>query len=85
MEQTAEARFAEIYERRRDAVEAFVRRRVPADLVDDVVAETFLICWRKLGSVPAEALALALRSEAAAFEVGPEEVLGAGGRHRCGG
>jgi RNA polymerase sigma-70 factor (ECF subfamily) len=51
-----EERFEEIYARRRDAVEAYTRRRVPPDLVDDVVSETFLVCWQKLGSVPAETL-----------------------------
>lgn len=51
-----EQRFEEIYARHREAVEAYARRRVPADLVDDVVAETFLVCWRKLGNVPVEAL-----------------------------
>ena len=51
-----EHRFEEIYARHREAVEAYTRRRVPADLVDDVVSETFLVCWRKLGDVPAEAL-----------------------------
>lgn len=51
-----EDRFNEIYDRHRDAVEAYARRRVPADLVDDVVAETFLVCWRKLGIMPAEPL-----------------------------
>jgi RNA polymerase sigma-70 factor, ECF subfamily len=56
MEQTLEQRFEELYERHRDAVCAYARRRMPADLVDDVVAETFLVCWRKLADVPADAL-----------------------------
>ena len=49
-------RFEHIYEEHREAVEAFVRRRAPASLVEDVVSETFLVCWRKLDRVPAEPL-----------------------------
>jgi RNA polymerase sigma-70 factor, ECF subfamily len=49
-------RFEEIYARHVDAVAAYVRRRAPADVVDDVVAETFLVCWRRLDRVPDEAL-----------------------------
>ena len=49
-------RFEEIYEEHRDAVRAFVRRRAPASVVDDVVSETFLVCLRKLERVPAEPL-----------------------------
>jgi RNA polymerase sigma-70 factor (ECF subfamily) len=48
--------FEEIYDCHREAVEAYARRRVPADLVDDVVSETFLVCWRKLGDVPGDPL-----------------------------
>ena len=35
-------------------VSAYVRRRATADEVDDVVAETFLIAWRRLEDVPPE-------------------------------
>jgi DNA-directed RNA polymerase specialized sigma24 family protein len=56
MEQSAEEQFEEIYDRHHDAVERYARRRMPADLVEDVVAETFLVCWRRLDDVPAEAL-----------------------------
>jgi RNA polymerase sigma-70 factor, ECF subfamily len=56
MQQPAEERFQEIYARHRAAVVAYARRRVAADVVDDVVAETFLVCWRKLRSVPEEPL-----------------------------
>ena len=56
MQQPADERFQEIYARHRAAVVAYARRRVAADAVDDVVAETFLVCWRKLGSVPDETL-----------------------------
>lgn len=37
-------------------VYGYVRLRAPADLVDDVVADTFLTAWRLRDSVPAEPL-----------------------------
>src|SRR5919197_2802343 len=48
--------FERIYEEHLDAVRAYVRRRAPADLVDDVVSETFLVCLRRVDAVPAEPL-----------------------------
>ena len=36
-------------------VAAYVRRRAEPDLVEDVVAETFLVAWRRLDEVPVEA------------------------------
>jgi RNA polymerase sigma-70 factor (ECF subfamily) len=57
MEQSAESRFREIYERHQEHVRLYVRRRVAPDSVDDVVAETFLVCWRRLDEVPGEPLA----------------------------
>ena len=56
MQQSAEERFRAIYRRHHAAVVAYARRRVPADTVEDVVAETFLVCWRKLDRVPDEPL-----------------------------
>jgi RNA polymerase sigma-70 factor (ECF subfamily) len=56
MTQSAEERFQEIYRRHVDAVSAYARRRAPADLVEDVVADTFLVCWRRLERVPDEPL-----------------------------
>ena len=56
MQRQAQTRFHEIYERHREAVRLYVRRRIAADAVDDVVAETFLVCWRKLDEVPREPL-----------------------------
>ncbi len=35
---------------------AYARRRVVAESVEDVVAETFLVAWRRLESVPADPL-----------------------------
>jgi RNA polymerase sigma-70 factor, ECF subfamily len=48
--------FEQIYEEHRDAVRAYLRRRAPEDLVDDVVAETFLVCLRRFDDVPATPL-----------------------------
>ena len=56
MQRSAEERFDDIYRRHADAVTAYVRRRCPPDSVEDVVGETFVICWRKLEQVPAEPL-----------------------------
>jgi RNA polymerase sigma-70 factor, ECF subfamily len=49
-------RFEQIYEEHREAVRAFIRRRAPDSIVEDVVSETFLVCWRKLDRVPDEPL-----------------------------
>jgi RNA polymerase sigma-70 factor (ECF subfamily) len=49
-------RFEQIYAEHREAVRAYVRRRAPEDVVDDVVSDTFLVCLRKVDSVPAEPL-----------------------------
>jgi len=49
-------RFEEIYAAHKPAVEAYVRRRAPESSVEDVVSETFLVCWRKLDRVPEEPL-----------------------------
>ena len=49
-------RFEQIYEEHREAVRAFVRRRAPESVVEDVLSETFLVCWRKLDRVPDEPL-----------------------------
>jgi RNA polymerase sigma-70 factor, ECF subfamily len=49
-------RFEQIYGEHREAVRAFVRRRAPESVVDDVVSETFLVCWRRLDRVPDEPL-----------------------------
>src|ERR1044071_6550821 len=49
-------RFEEIYGQHHAAVTAYVRRRAPESVVEDVVAETFLVCWRKLDRVPGEPL-----------------------------
>src|SRR4051794_31069206 len=56
MEHTREDRFEEVFREHYDAVRGFAFRRVPGDLAQDAVAETFLVAWRRLDDVPADAL-----------------------------
>jgi RNA polymerase sigma-70 factor (ECF subfamily) len=49
-------RFEQIYEEHREAIREYVRRRAPESVVEDVVSETFLVCWRKLDRIPDEPL-----------------------------
>lgn len=49
------ARQETVYRRYRGAVESYFRRRCPAGEVDDLVSDVFLVCWRRLEDVPAEA------------------------------
>jgi RNA polymerase sigma-70 factor (ECF subfamily) len=44
--------FAELDRCHYRPVRDFCRRRVASDLVDDAVAETFLVAWRRLDDVP---------------------------------
>ena len=46
------ARFDAFFREHHPAVQAFARRRVPAEVVDDIVSETFLIVWRRFDDVP---------------------------------
>jgi len=45
-------RFERLFRDHHAAVVAYVRRRAPQDVVDDVVAETFLVAWRRLDRTP---------------------------------
>jgi RNA polymerase sigma-70 factor (ECF subfamily) len=45
-------RFERVYAEHYPAVRAYVRRRAPEDVVDDVVSDTFLVCLRKIEDVP---------------------------------
>lgn len=47
-----EARFNDLYARHRSALHRYCARRTDPSRVDDAVAETFLVAWRKLGDVP---------------------------------
>jgi RNA polymerase sigma-70 factor (ECF subfamily) len=49
-------RFEQIYAEHADAVRAYVRRRAPEGVVDDVVADVFVVCLRRLDDVPNEPL-----------------------------
>ena len=49
-------RFEQIYAEHHEAVRAYVRRRAPEAVVDDVVSDTFLVCLRKIDRVPTEPL-----------------------------
>jgi RNA polymerase sigma-70 factor, ECF subfamily len=51
-----EQRFEQIYAEHCEAVRAYVRRRAPESVVDDVVSETFVVCLRKIDRVPPEPL-----------------------------
>jgi RNA polymerase sigma-70 factor (ECF subfamily) len=52
----AEARFDDLWQRYAAAVVRYARRRVLDAEVDEVVAETFLVAWRRLEDVPEFAL-----------------------------
>ena len=53
-----DVRFAEIYEEFFRRIYGYCLRRTTPDRVDDVVAETFLVAWRRINDVPAGAEAL---------------------------
>ena len=46
------ARFEALFREHHPAVRAYARRRVPSEVVDDIVSETFLVVWRRLEDVP---------------------------------
>jgi RNA polymerase sigma-70 factor (ECF subfamily) len=48
--------FEQLYTDHVDAVRAYVRRRAHPDLVDDVVADTFVVALGKLGAAPRDPL-----------------------------
>jgi DNA-directed RNA polymerase specialized sigma24 family protein len=49
-------RFEAVYRACAGAVQAYVLRRARRDEVDDVVAEVFLVAWRRLDDVPEDPL-----------------------------
>jgi len=58
---SSRARFEALYRAHCARVAAFVHRRMPAATGDDVVAEVFLIAWRRLEEIPEDELAWLLR------------------------
>ena len=52
MDSDEEARFTQLYRRHHTAIHDYCKRRVPDEMVDDVVAEVFLTAWRRLDEVP---------------------------------
>jgi len=50
-----EQRFTELYERHYDDIYRYVIRRVVSVDVGDVVAEVFLVAWRRIAEVPPDA------------------------------
>lgn len=52
----AAERMEDLFRSHYSAVASYVRRRVPAESADDVVAETWMVAWRRLEHVPAEPL-----------------------------
>jgi RNA polymerase sigma-70 factor, ECF subfamily len=49
-------RFERLFREHHAAVRRYALRRAPHDMAGDVVAETFLVAWRRLDDVPADPL-----------------------------
>jgi RNA polymerase sigma-70 factor (ECF subfamily) len=49
-----DVRFGSLYDAHRAALGAYCRRRLPVDVVDDVLAEIFLTAWRRIDEIPTE-------------------------------
>jgi RNA polymerase sigma-70 factor (ECF subfamily) len=49
---TEEARLESLFYEHFSAIRTYTRRRAPEAMVDDVVAETFLVAWRKIDDLP---------------------------------
>jgi RNA polymerase sigma-70 factor (ECF subfamily) len=49
---SAAARFEALYTGSYQEISGYVRRRVPPDAADDVVAQVFTVAWRRFGQVP---------------------------------
>jgi RNA polymerase sigma-70 factor (ECF subfamily) len=53
---TDEQRFTELYRQHYADISAYVRRRIDADQVTDIVAEVFATAWRRLDEIPRRAV-----------------------------
>jgi RNA polymerase sigma-70 factor, ECF subfamily len=49
---SAAERFEALYTGSYEEISGYVRRRVPPDAADDVVAQVFTVAWRRFGQVP---------------------------------
>ncbi len=56
MENDAEARFRSFFQEHYEAVLAYALRRIGSEAAEDLVAETFLIAWRRYDSIPEDPL-----------------------------
>jgi RNA polymerase sigma-70 factor (ECF subfamily) len=56
MKRTRDEQFEELFREHYGPVRGYAVRRIPGDVVQDVVSETFLVAWRRLDDVPADAL-----------------------------
>lgn len=52
---TDEAQFSRLYTQHYARVASYAARRIDADTARDVAAETFLVAWRRLSAIPADA------------------------------
>lgn len=51
----ARYRFEKVVEEVFDPLQRYLRRRLPADQVDDVLSDTLLVMWRRLDDIPRDA------------------------------
>jgi RNA polymerase sigma-70 factor, ECF subfamily len=56
LEPARNERFESLFREHYAAVRGYALRRAPPDMAPDVVAETFLVAWRRLDDVPADPL-----------------------------
>ena len=56
VERTREDRFEELFREHYGAVRGYALRRALGEPAQDAVSETFLVAWRQLDDVPADAL-----------------------------
>ncbi|MFP8903339.1 RNA polymerase sigma factor [Streptomyces atacamensis] len=56
MESTIEEQLTVLYRGHREAVERYVLRRAGPEEVGDVLAEVFLVAWRRFDRIPADPL-----------------------------